>query len=160
MPSTATDRAAAQTLVTAFGARPGGGRFPKISRAAVASALTQQIATPGDIHQRLSSLCGPATLLFTTARDHPTRYAQFIIDLYEKSQATLGSLEIEPGADARQYTPSTVNAADWIGLASIRDSENWFFDYQSERDELVSSIRVPTGSTMTARLTLSPDCSW
>ena len=143
MPSTPTARAAAQALVTAFGARPGGGRFSGISRAAVASALTQRIATPGAISQSVLSLCGPAALLFTTARDDPTRYAQFIIDLYEKGQAKLGNLDIAPGADARTYAPPpSVNAADWIGLASIRDSANWFFDYQSAKNQF-AGITMP-----------------
>ncbi len=143
MPSTPTTRAAAQSLVTAFGARRGGGRFPGISRAAVTSALSQRIVTPGDISQSVLSLCGPAALLFTTARDEPTRYAQFIIDLYEKGRAKLGSLDIEPGVDARNYTPPpSVNAADWIGLASIRDSANWFFDYQSAKNQF-AGITMP-----------------
>jgi hypothetical protein len=71
--------------------------------------------------------------------------ARAAIDLYETGSATIGTMLIKPKKDLKFHKlPATANidAADWILCASIRDMDNWFFDYQSESDD-VSAITMP-----------------
>ena len=138
-------RTRAKATVAKFAAKTGGGVFSAISRGDVANGLTRRVDYPGDIDQGSSSLCGPSALLFNVARDNPEKYVGFVTDLYDRGRATLGKLTIEPGTDLKAYAPnkSDIAPVDWIALASIRDSENWFFDYQSTQDEF-AGITMPS----------------
>ncbi|NQT87246.1 hypothetical protein HQ560_10810 [bacterium] len=148
MPS-AKDRAKA--IVNTFAAGRGNGAFPNVPRRDVASGLTERIDHPQSIQQGGASLCGPSALLYHVARDMPERYATFATTLYERGRATLGTLSVEPGSDLRNATQSAyrlpapripLNAADWVTLASIRDSENFFLDYQAAGDA-AAGITMP-----------------
>ncbi len=117
--------------------------FPNILRADLYKTLWERVAHPGAIHQRSSSLCGPASLLFLTGTYFPSKYSNYIIDLYEYGQAMLGSLTVEPGEDCRNYNPAgKIAEADWVGLAGLRDSENAIFDYD-EVDDAFAGITLP-----------------
>ena len=134
----------AKALVAAFAARTGPGAFIHIVRADVASGLTARVDRPSLINQAGSSLCGPSSLLFNLATRDPVTYVKFIIGLYERGDARIGQLEVKPGKDLKGYDPAgKIAPADWIGLASLRDSENWFYDYQSVDDEF-AGITLPS----------------
>lgn len=141
-PPTAQRRA--EELVKEFAARPGGGVFPRIARSKVAEGLLERIYNPGAIHQKGSSLCGPAALLFDVATRDPVSYATYVISLYETGKGRIREIVVEPGSDLKEYDPGNkVEASDWIGLASLRDSENYFFDYQDTNDEF-AGITLPS----------------
>lgn len=133
----------AQAIVTAFAARSRAGRFVHIARADVARGLLERVVRPDGISQSRTSLCGPAALLFNLATRDPVGYVQFVIDLYEKGTARAGGLKVTPGKDLLEYDPKTrLDAVDWIPLASLRDSDNWFFDYQSADNDF-SAMTLP-----------------
>jgi hypothetical protein len=138
-----TPEAMALALVTAFRGRRTAGAFSCMSRKDVAEGLEERIKDPGKINQLHSSLCGPAALLYSTAVSSPQKYAQFVIDLYERGRAKLGKLNIRPGSDVRRSAlPKGMAPVDWMTLASIRDSQNWFFDYQ-KASNMVAGITIP-----------------
>jgi hypothetical protein len=117
--------------------------FPNVLRSELYKTLWQRVINPGAIHQRGSSLCGPASLLYLTGTYFPSKYSNYIIDLYEYGQAMLGSLSVEPGEDCRIYNPAgKIAEADWVGLASLRDSENAIFDYD-EVEDAFAGITLP-----------------
>jgi hypothetical protein len=120
-----------------------GAAFTNIDQLDLEGTLQERINDPSKIHQRGSSLCGPASFLFCLATRHPTLYKQFIEDLYWNGTAKIGSFEVSPGEDCREYNPGgKIAAADWVGLASIRDSENAIFDYD-EVDDAFAGITLP-----------------
>lgn len=92
-------------------------------------------------NQGASSCCGPATFFDSLLEDRPDIYQQSIIELWETGSTKIGSLEINPSDDCKHPsnffdgTAKKLPAIDWILLASLRDSENSFFDYQSPNDE-------------------------
>jgi hypothetical protein len=130
-------------MVCDFLERPGSSRFPSLDRYEVGVGLLMRIANPGLIKQDQASLCGPAALLFSEAADNPGAYARFAIDLYEKGRAKLNRLEIAPDEDVRHYRPPlTMDHVDWMTMASIRDSENWFLDYDNA-DKEFAGITLP-----------------
>lgn len=115
----------------------------KITRSAVAGGLLQRIKNPWKIDQEGSSLCGPTALVYNLARTAPSRYVQFVIDLYEHGHASLGKLFVKAGQDLLSYDPGhEIHPADWIPLASIRDSQNAYFDYQAVSDK-AAGITTP-----------------
>ena len=140
----ASEKQTAEKMVLRFMSGSGGGTFAHLKRNDIGRDLLTRIQTPGLINQGSSSLCGPASLLFAYATHRPKDYVRFITSLYESGTATLGKLKVKPGSDLRNYAlPRGESPADWIGLASIRDSENWFFDYQATSDT-AAGITMPS----------------
>ena len=135
---------AALNTINDFERRTDKGTFPHIDRKKVANQLRERVRDPSLIDQLGSSLCGPAVFLYINALKNPKRYADYIIDLYEKGEASLGDLKIKPGRDCKNYKidPGKIAAADWIGLAGLKDSVNAAFDYQSP-DNQFSGITLP-----------------
>lgn len=124
-----TPKQRALALVQAFGQRTGRGVFPNISRQAVASDLRSRIENPDSLDQAQSSFCGPAAFMFCYL-DDPIAYTKYVTELYDNGQAHIGSMLIRPSAGFRfDPLPEDSRAADWIALGSLRDSENWFFEY-------------------------------
>jgi len=56
----------------------------------------------------------------------------------------LGDMKISPGSDLRAADygaiatrfPNIPPQTDWMLMCSVRDSENWFFDFEGSPDEL------------------------
>ena len=120
--------------------------FPKLSRQHVGIGMLLRIGNPGMIRQGAASLCGPAAMMFNYASDWPVAYVRFAIDMYEKGKANLGRLLIKPGSDVRDYTPPrSISPVDWLTMASIRDSENWFLDFDDTgRISDMAGITLPS----------------
>jgi hypothetical protein len=115
-----------------------------MDRAKVAAGLKIRIKDPDKINQSDTSLCGPADFIRDIAQDKPDQYAKAVVDLYKDGKAAIGSFKIKASSDLRKHSlaKSTIDQSDWIILASIRDTDNWWFDYQSESDD-VAAITMP-----------------
>ncbi|MCC8972005.1 hypothetical protein [Bradyrhizobium brasilense] len=120
--------------------------FPKLDPHRVGIGILRRIAKPSLIDQDQASMCGPSALMFSYASDKPGQYARFAIDLYQKGQANLGRLLIKPGKDVKNYTPPySLDHVDWLTCASVRDSENWFLDFDDTgRISDVAGITLPS----------------
>lgn len=117
--------------------------FPNIERIELMRTLRQRVENPQAIDQAGSSLCGPASLMYILATKRSAMYFRFVVELYERGSAMLGSLRVAPGEDCRNYTPGTkLAAADWVALASLRDSENAIFDLDEVEDRF-AGITMP-----------------
>jgi hypothetical protein len=134
----------AKTLVDAFAAAPTcPSVWPHLDRADIAAGLKVRIDDPDRINQASTSLCGPADFARDVAEDQPVVYAKAVIDLFKTGAALIGTFAIKPGSDLKKYSIlGSVAPVDWILLASIRDTDNWFLDYQSESDD-VAAITMP-----------------
>jgi hypothetical protein len=113
--------------------RVGRGQWPTLDRDAVGVGMLMRLAYPGLLQQGEASLCGPAAFLFVVLQDRPGSYAGFAIDMYERGTAHLGGLSITPRDVVRQYSPPSfkIDPVDWVTMASLRDSENWFCAYDT-----------------------------
>lgn len=135
----------AKKLVDAFVSSDTAPVWLGISRSEVAAGLRERIDDPNKINQGETSLCGPADFVRQIVTDDPRAYAQAAIDLFRSGSGRIGTFSIKAGKDLRNHVvPATtkVHPADWILLASIRDTDNWWFDYQSESDD-ASAITMP-----------------
>lgn len=110
------------------------------------SEIIARVKQPWLINQSSASLCGPAAFMYCLAKDAPNIYVRYVYDLYVSGQGSINNLHVEPSEDCRKGTissgPSKIAFADWIALASLRDSENAFFDYSSVTDQ-ASGITFP-----------------
>jgi hypothetical protein len=120
-------------IVCNFVKRLGRGRWPKLDRDEIGVGLLMRLAYPGLLRQGEASLCGPAAFLFGLLQDRPGLYAGFAMDMYEKGTALLGGLRVTPGKGVRDYSPPSwkIDPIDWLTMASLRDSENWFCSYDN-----------------------------
>jgi hypothetical protein len=135
----------AKDLVDSFAARTGTGVWLHIDRADLAQGLRARIDNPDLINQGQASLCGPADFFHDLAIDDPVTYARAAIELYETGATNVGTQKIRPSHDLKIHlipANANVDPADWILCASLRDQDNWFFDYQSETDGL-AGITMP-----------------
>jgi hypothetical protein len=135
----------AKALVDAFEARTKSSPWLHLARSDLAAGLRARADNPNKIDQGQTNLCGPADFIRDVAIDYPVAYVKAAIDLFEMGQGVIGTFLIKPKKELIYYKlPATakIHAADWILCASIRDTDNWFFDYQSENDD-VSAITMP-----------------
>jgi hypothetical protein len=107
----------------------------QVERKPIAEGLRDRIIDPGLIQQGTAGLCGPASTLFDLASRDPVAYVQFVIDLYEKAEANLGTIPIKAKRNlTSRPIPAGVPAVDWLPMASIRSSENNFMRYVKDKD--------------------------
>jgi hypothetical protein len=127
----------AANLVCDFLRRSGHGQWPHLDRDEVGVGMLIRIAYPSSLHQHNTNLCGPAAILFNLLRDRPAAYAQFAIDMYERGEAKMVNISIKPTSDLRNFSPSNDDIApvDWLTLASLRNSNDWFIHYDSTDGE-------------------------
>jgi hypothetical protein len=130
VPST---RIYAADLVCDFLRRSGHGRWPHLDRDEVGVGMLMRIAYPSSLDQNKTNLCGPASVVFNLLRDRPGAYARFAIDMYERGEAKMVDISIKPTGDLLNYSPPhwKIAPVDWLTLASIRNSNDWFIHYDS-----------------------------
>lgn len=105
----------------------GHGQWPTLDRDEVGVGILMRLAYPGLLRQGGANLCGPAAMLFNVLNDHPLTYALYAIDLYERGEAKLNRLSIKPMGGVRHYfSAAKIDPVDWLTMASLRSSENWF----------------------------------
>jgi hypothetical protein len=130
----------------AFLKRIGGSYWPNLDRDEVGVGMLLRIAKPGLLRQGAANVCGPAAMLFSLLEDNPGAYAQFAIALYEKGKANMGKDSVEPRSRVRQYSPpsGSIDPVDWLTMASMRDSENWFLSFDSVKDNVRVNFAAAT----------------
>jgi hypothetical protein len=131
------------TLLAEFAAKTGPGAFPQLSRQAVLEGLKERTQDPDSVKQGGSSLCGPSALMRSLLMDNPELYVRYATSLFDTGQAQLGKIHVKPGSDCRNCNPGDqISAIDWVTLASLRDSENDFIDYDDPSDQ-AGGITMP-----------------
>lgn len=118
------------------------------SRAHLANQIRDRVKSPWAIRQRAASLCGPVVFMQCLAQKHPAAYAQFVVDMASKGEASLGRLKVKPSKACRDWLANPNDwgppaSADWIALASLRDSSNTFFAYDEASDQF-AGITLPS----------------
>ena len=108
------------------------GWFRIFTRKQVAIDLRDAVNDPTTIKQGTGGLCGVAAFLYTFAKDSPVQYVKYVTSLYNFGWANLRVqqggkkfLRVRPRIHLCGYKPKgTAHPADWIAMASLRDSDN------------------------------------
>src|SRR5688572_21156927 len=118
----------ALALIDAFAARTGPQAFTRLRRSAVAQELRERVLNPKLVNQRASPMCPSASVVYLEARNHPVHYVQFVTQLFEYGRSSIRGWQIAPSRQLKEYLPPVtgIAEADWIPMASIRESEDWF----------------------------------
>lgn|SRR5262245_23773575 len=105
--------------------------FVHLIRGEVAQGLRTRVNDPTLINQGMAGVCPSACLVYEEARDRPFHYVNFVTQLFDYGRSRLRNWEITAGYFLRNYAPprGSVYPADWIPMASIRDSQNWLLPY-------------------------------
>lgn len=136
--------------------------FPRLCARNIGEELEKRVNDPESIDQGVSSLCGPASIIFCWLRKRPDLYVQYVINVCETGTGKIGDLSVSPKTDCKNYWNwkrksardpitdkryyywiQTISAVDWIALAALKDSENSPYDYQSADNEL-RGITLPS----------------
>jgi hypothetical protein len=107
--------------------------FRNANRATVADEMRKRVDNPSLIDQGQSGTCGPASLVYDLLSRDPAIYVRAVQSLFDWGYAIIGKLQLKPGFYLLHGPmPDDVPQADWILLASIRDSENWFYEFSAK----------------------------
>ena len=91
-------------------------------------------------------LCTAAAFFHHIIQRDPSAFKAFGTALYGAGIGFLGSLKVNPGSDLRNADYAALSAkffgmppqADWMLMSALRDSENWFFDFEGAPDESIA----------------------
>jgi hypothetical protein len=115
--------------------RIGNGFFPHLNRDRVGIDLLLRVGNPEIMNQDKAGLCGPFAFTYGLASDSPQTYVRFAVELYEKGVSRIGDLWIKPSEGCRNCSlPNSMSPADWLTVASLRDSTNVWFDVDHDVD--------------------------
>jgi hypothetical protein len=132
--TTNQERSAAEAICF-FLKRMGNGFFPHLNRDRVGIDLLLRVGNPEIMNQDKAGLCGPFAFVYGLASDSPQTYVRFAAELYEKGVSRIGDLWIKPSDGCRNCSlPDSMSPADWLTVASLRDSTNVWFDVDHDVD--------------------------
>jgi hypothetical protein len=103
-----------------------------------------ELATdPNKINQGVLGLCGPAVFYRHIAKLNPAGFSTFAKALYREAEAFLGNFRVAPSqsllnadyAALVEKWPHMPPQADWMLLAALRDSRNWYLSFYATQDD-------------------------
>lgn len=117
------------------------GAFSHIDRNTVCFELALRVRRPKLIYQGKTTLCGPVALVVDVAKRDPVRYVQMALDLFETGRAHWGTNELAPGIIIRKGYKNLTPQADYVVLASVRDS--WAIVLESDTMRDIFTLTKP-----------------
>ncbi len=144
----------ADQLVKDFYARSGPQCWPHLDRSELTGGLQWRIRNPTAINQGPMGVCGVATVVEQWAADDPVNYVWLAISLFEQGVGYFGAnpqsgRTIRPSAALKQAAiPKNMNQADWLILASLRESFHKWGDAISYRGKTIVETLYGTPPSM------------
>jgi hypothetical protein len=141
-----TDKEWALELVKQFDERREPGVWTHIQREDLVKSLRERLNDPDSLHQGNTNLCGVASFVRDWLQDDPIGYVWLAINLFEKGVAHFsrkgnGGEVIRPSQELKssvlanmpdRNTSRTVDPADWIVMASLREDLNVSLNYRAD----------------------------
>ncbi|BBH18671.1 hypothetical protein Back11_00160 [Paenibacillus baekrokdamisoli] len=120
--------------------------WPKLDSSTVLTRINDLKGNANLFDQGKVGLCTAAAFYHHVIQKNATEFELFAKALYGGGIGFLGKLKVNPGSDLRNTDYSALAAefpgmprqAEWMLMSSVRDSENWFFDYEGAPDESTS----------------------
>jgi hypothetical protein len=120
--------------------------WPKLDSTTVLTRIKDLGANANLFNQGALGLCTAAAFYHHVLQNHGPQFESFASELYGGGIGFLGKLKVAPGSDLRNAdfaalalnTPNMPPQADWMVMSALRDSENWFFDFEGGVDETTS----------------------
>lgn len=120
--------------------------WPKLSDSEVLPRVKALAANANLFDQGSVGLCTAAAFFHHVIQRDPVQFEKFADALYGAGMGFLGRLKVAPDADLRDISYAALALkhkgmppqADWMLMSALRDSENWFFDFEGAPDESVA----------------------
>jgi hypothetical protein len=139
---------AANTAITTFEQDRTPGAWDFLDKTTIIAEIRDRVQNPFLINQGGQPFCGPASVLFELVRKQPLRYVQICQSLY-----TVGGFQAATqwiaAPDALRHNSRGelhMGQADWMVLATLRQSENLLFPVEPNAPELIRNIAGMTKS--------------
>ncbi|RZM79866.1 hypothetical protein DYY88_11635 [Leptolyngbya iicbica LK] len=128
--------------LNAFRDSDSGGVWPHLDKAEIISEMRSRLHSPFRVNQGQQPFCGPASILFELIRKFPLRYVELCQSLYETGGFQAQTRQIQASGALRQASQGELRMgpADWMVLATLRESENFLFPVEPNAPELVRNL--------------------
>jgi hypothetical protein len=133
--------AQAMSAIAAFEQSKFPGIWSAIGKPQLVAEMRSRVQDPFQVNQGQQPFCGPASLLFELIRHNPLKYVQICRNLYQLGGFSTKTKWIYPSPEllADQGNPQ-MPIADWMVLATLRESENILFPIQTNSHEIIRNI--------------------
>ena len=136
----------ADPAVPAGGALTTRKAWPHLGPTQVTARIHDLVANPNLFNQGGLGLCTAAAFFHHVLQRKGSEFDTFATALYGSGVGYLGALKVAPGGDLRNVDyaalltrfPTLPPQADWMTMSALRDSANWFFDFEGAPDESFS----------------------
>lgn len=120
--------------------------WPKLNKTNVLTRIDTLKMNANLFNQGKLGLCTAAAFFHHAIQRKPDDFSSFAKALYGGGMGFLGKLKVSAGSDLRDADYSALLAkysnmppeADWMVMSSLRDSENWLFDFEGSPEETFS----------------------
>lgn len=121
----------------------------KIDRTTLLNRLEELVNNPSLVDQANLNLCGPAAFLCVWMARDPLAAATFACELYDTGKSKINNYTVAPDSDsllgqdyaalAQTHGPNFTQSAEWMIMGSLRDAENFWYDFEGKPDETVAA---------------------
>jgi hypothetical protein len=130
-----------QQAIATFEQSPQPGVWPSIPKANLIAEIRERVANPYRVNQNYTPFCGPAAIVFELVARQPARYVAICQALYETGQFQSRTKIVRPSDGLRQSkVRGGMSFADWMLIATLRDTENLIFPVDASSSGLVNNI--------------------
>ncbi|MEO0968777.1 MAG: hypothetical protein AAFX80_10655, partial [Cyanobacteria bacterium J06639_18] len=106
-----------------------------------------RLQDPFQVNQGKQIFCGPAAILFELVRTQPLRYLEICRSIYETGGFEGKSVRFKASEKLRHSECRLrMNPADWMILATLRESENRFLPVEADAPEIMRNLAGLTKS--------------
>ena len=117
--------------------------WPHLDPTLVMTRVHDLVANPNLFNQGALGLCTSAAFFHHVLQRKGPQFQSFANALFGAGVGYVGELKVSPGSDLRNVDyaalltkfPSLPPQADWMVMSALRDSANWFFDFEGAPDE-------------------------
>jgi hypothetical protein len=102
---------------------------------------------PNSLSQGFINVCGPAAFCRIWIPRDPLGFVNLAVGLYETGMGYVGSRRVEPDEDLKQQAWDAAwdsPEADWMVMSSLRDDDNWLWDFEGTPEETVAAATTPS----------------
>ena len=126
------------------------GVWTNINKNSLLEDIRNTVVNPLNIRQTGTPFCGPASVVFELASRQKTKYVKFCQELLETGQFNAQRQVIQASKNTMESSvPKKISVADWMMLATLRDSENILIPVDDEWVDFAEGI---TGITFPSEL--------
>jgi hypothetical protein len=124
------------------------GVWPHLDKREIVQEMRLRLDNPFSVNQGPQPFCGPASVLFELVRKFPRRYVEMCRDLYETGKFQACRCPVETSVSLRQASKDIepLGPADWMLLATLRESENLIFPVEPNAPEIIRNLAGMTKS--------------